>query len=109
MSESKAQEDVAETVAVEIFGVAYTLREDETADSDRIRVLADKVDRTMRDVARRLPDLDSSRIAVLAALNLANEASLPSAVGVGEKDGRLDLLVERVADLTLELEAALES
>ena len=106
MAETNTQEDVAATVAVEIFGVSYLLREDGTADAERIRVLAEKVDRKMREVSDRSPNLDPGKIAVLAALNLANESFED---GEEAEDGRFLELVERVSSLTSELEAALDT
>ncbi len=107
MAESERQEDVAATVVVEIFGVSYTLREDGTTDAERIRELAGRVDRKMREVADHSPNLDACRIAILAALNLANES--PSGDRGEAEDGRFVEMVERVSSLTSELEAALDS
>lgn len=107
MAESERQEDVASTVVVEIFGVSYTLREDGVTDAERIRELARRVDRKMREVADHSPNLDAARIAILAALNLADESS--SADGGEAEDGRFVEMVERVSSLTSELEAALDS
>ena len=104
MAESERQEDVAATVVVEIFGVSYILREDGATDAERIRELAQRVDRKMREVADHSPNLDSCRIAILAALNLANESSSEDA-----EDGRFVEMVERVSSLTSDLEAALDS
>ena len=106
MAQIARQEDVAATVVVEIFGVSYTLREDGATDAERIRELAQRVDRKMREVADRSPSLDAGKIAILAALNLANESSSSSEEA---EDGRLVEMVERVSSLTSELEAALDS
>ncbi|MXW01429.1 MAG: cell division protein ZapA [Holophagales bacterium] len=105
MAESERQEEVAATVAVEIFGVPYSLREDGTVAADRLRVLAEKVDRKMREVADQAPNLEPDQIAILAALNLANEANGDGAAD----DGRYQDLVERVSSLTSDLEAALDA
>lgn len=105
MAEGERQEEVAATVAVEIFGVPYSLREDGAVDAGRLRELAEKVDRKMREVADQAPNLEPGQIAVLAALNLANEAN-----GGGEAGGgRYQELVERVSILTSDLEAALDA
>ncbi len=96
-------------MVVEIFGVSYTLREDGATDAERIRELARKVDRKMREVADRSPNLDAGKIAILAALNLANEPSSSSEDGEEAQDGRFVEMVERVSSLTSELEAALDS
>ena len=105
MAESERQEDVAATVVVEIFGVSYNLREDGATDAECIRELAQRVDRKMREVADHSPNLDSCRIAILAALNLANESSSSE----DAEDGRFVEMVERVSSLTSDLEAALDS
>ncbi|MCY3591419.1 MAG: cell division protein ZapA [Acidobacteria bacterium] len=105
MAESEHQEEVAATVAVEIFGVPYSLREDGAVDAGRLRVLAEKVDRKMREVADEAPNLEPNQIAILAALNLANETN----GGGGADDGRYQELVERVSSLTSDLEAALDA
>ena len=104
MAESERQEEVAATVAVEIFGVPYSLREDGTVDEGRLRVLAEKVDRKMREVADQAPNLEPKQIAVLAALNLANETNR----GGQTDDVCYQELVERVSSLTSDLEAALD-
>ena len=109
MAESERQEDVAATVVVEIFGVSYTLREDGATDAERIRELARRVDRKMREVADHSPSLDAERIAILAAVNLANESSSSSEDREEVEDGRFVEMVERVSSLTSELEAALDS
>ncbi len=105
MAESERREEVAATVVVEIFGAPYSLREEGEADAGRLRDLAETVDRKMREVADEAPSLERSQIAILAALNLANEAN-----GGGETDdGRYRELVERVASLASDLEAALDA
>lgn len=106
MAESERQQEVAATVPVEIFGVPYSLREDGTVNADRLRVLAARVDRKMREVADQAPDLEPNQIAVLAALNLANEAGNG---GEEADDERYRDLMERVSSLTSELEAALDA
>jgi len=105
MAETEQQEQVATTVAVEIFGVSYTLREDGEVDADRIRRLAERVDRKMREVADQAPNLDSGRVAVLAALNLASESSSDDR----PEDERYRDLVDRVSILAAELEAAVDA
>ena len=106
MAQDERQEEVATTVAVEIFGVSYSLREDGTVDADRLRVLAERVDRKMREVSDQAPNLAPDQVAVLAALNLANETG-----NGGEEAGdeRYLDLVARVSSLTSELEAALDA
>src|SRR3954451_1259414 len=58
------------SVRVEIFDQAYNLR---GTDPDYILKLAEYVDSKMRAVAEQTHTVDSSRLAVLAALNIADE------------------------------------
>jgi cell division protein ZapA len=60
-------------VRVEIFDQAYNLR---GSDPDYILKLADYVDSKMRAVAEQTHTIDSARLAVLAALNIADEFHL---------------------------------
>jgi len=61
------------SVRVEIFDQAYNLR---GSDPDYILKLADYVDGKMRAVAEQTATVDSVRLAVLAALNIADEYHL---------------------------------
>ena len=58
------------SVRVEIFDQAYNLR---GSDPDYISRLAEYVDGKMRAVAEQTSTVDSLRLAVLAALNIADE------------------------------------
>ena len=58
------------SVRVEIFDHAYNLR---GTDPDYIGQLADFVDTKMRMVAQQSTTVDSARLAVLAAINIADE------------------------------------
>lgn len=58
------------SVRVEIFDQSYNLR---GSDPDYIHKLADYVDEKMRVVAEQTATVDSLRLAVLAALNIADE------------------------------------
>ncbi len=60
-----------ETIQVEIFGQKYSLKGG--ADAEYIRELADVVDSRMKDVQRGTGTADGYRIAILTALNLADE------------------------------------
>ncbi len=59
------------TTAIEIFGDVYRVLGNE--DPQRLQELAELVDRKMRDVAQHVNTADTARIAILAALNLADE------------------------------------
>lgn len=58
-------------VTVEIFNEEYVVRGDENP--DYIDMLATYIDRRMKMVQKRNPNLSSTKIAVLTALNLADE------------------------------------
>jgi len=88
-------------VHVEIFGQSYAVRAG--ADPGHIEKLAAYVDEQMREVSRGGGAVDSVRIAVLAALNIADEClSLRRKVDEGDKGAR-----SRVEKMARELGAAL--
>ena len=62
-----------ESVRVEIFDQAYNLR---GSDPEYILKLAEYVDTKMRAVAEQTHTVDTARLAVLAALNIADEYHL---------------------------------
>jgi len=72
-------------VTVSIYDQMYHLR---GQNADHIRRLADLVDSKMRAVASQGRTVDSLRVAVLAALNLADELSQASGGDVGEGRAR---------------------
>lgn len=87
---------------VEIFGAVYSVRGSD--DRGYLQGLADLVDRKMREVAQHVNTADTARIAILAALNLADELlSLEK-----RQEGERVLIREKVAELTEELAGALE-
>jgi len=87
-------------VHVEIFGQSYALRGGD--DPAYIERLAAYVDSQMREVGKMAGAVDSVRIAVLAALNIADESlkSRAATEGVAALDAR-------AASLARELDAAL--
>jgi len=86
---------------VEIFGAVYSVRGNE--DREYLQGLADLVDRKMREVAQHVHTADTARIAILAALNLADELSRLEKLQEGERV----LIREKMAELTEELTGAL--
>ena len=82
---------------VEIFGVVYPLKG--SPDPGHLRRLGELVDERMRRAADLAPNADRSRLAILAALNLADE--LIRSRGERERD-RVEC-AERVAQLTEKL------
>lgn len=60
-----------ESVTVSIFGKEYTLRG--AADAEYVREVAAFVDRRMNEAARGTPVASAARVAILAAVNIADE------------------------------------
>ena len=89
------------TTPVEIFGEVYHVRGSD--ENGYLQSLADLVDRKMREVARHAKTADTARIAILAALNLADELFQTQSRQEGE---RVEIR-EKVAELTEELSQAL--
>ncbi|MGI6436171.1 MAG: cell division protein ZapA [Syntrophomonadaceae bacterium] len=58
-------------VTTSIFNEEYVIRGEE--EPDYIQMLASYVDRRMRMIYQRNPNLSSTKVAVLTALNLADE------------------------------------
>jgi cell division protein ZapA len=88
---------------VQIFGAAYRVRGGD--DSGYYQDLADLVDGKMREIARHLVTADTARIAILAALNLAEELFQIRK----QQEGERVEIAEKVAQLTRELDDALGS
>jgi cell division protein ZapA len=88
----------ATTTPVEIFGEVYNVRGDD--ENGYLQSLADVVDRKMREVAEHVKTGDTARIAILVALNLADE--------LFQKDGERVEIREKVTALTEELGQALQ-
>lgn len=61
----------AQRVVVEIFGETYPLKT--TDDPERLKKLAKGVDRLMKQMASGVRSFDSTKIAVLTALQIADE------------------------------------
>jgi cell division protein ZapA len=85
------------SVRVEIFDQVYNLR---GSDADYIIKLAEYVDGKMRAVSEQTATVDSVRLAVLAALNIADEYHLLKR--------RLDTTPPEVRQRTSKLESALD-
>jgi cell division protein ZapA len=58
-------------VDVEIFGKVYTVRGEK--DPEYVRRVAEFVDRKMREISQVTETVSTSRIAILASLNIADE------------------------------------
>jgi cell division protein ZapA len=97
-----AASGTATTTEVEIFGAVYSVRGDQ--EREYLQELAKTVDRTMRQVAERVTTQDAARIAILAALNLADELIQSQR----RQEGERERITETVAHLAGELQRALD-
>ena len=61
----------SESVTVTIFGREYTLKGD--ADAEYVRQVADFVDQRMGEVAKNSTVASTAKVAILAAVNIADE------------------------------------
>lgn len=91
------------TTAVEIFGSVYHVRGSD--ESGHLQDLAELVDRRMREIAQHVTSGDTARVAILAALNLADELFR---LQQSQEEERVEIR-ERMAELTEELTRALDS
>lgn len=95
-------ESAPNAVAVQIFGATYHVRGGEEAGD--LRELAAQVDRRMRELAAHAPTADADKLAILVALNLADELAKQQQSQLGERGD----IETRVAELTDRLAEALE-
>ncbi len=94
---------VTTSTEVEIFGSIYPVRGD--SDADALHSLARTVDERMREVSEHIATSDPAKVAVLTALNLADElARLKS-----ELEGERTEVRDRIAGLSEKLQQALKS
>jgi cell division protein ZapA len=72
MSTPRGKSDGTEqTIRVEIYNQTYSIRSD--GDNDYILELAEYVDRKMREISSGTFTVDSLKVAILAALHIADE------------------------------------
>ncbi|MEM6794880.1 MAG: cell division protein ZapA [Acidobacteriota bacterium] len=88
---------------VEIFGGTYHVRGEQ--DREYLLRLAAIVDRKMREIGERLPVVDTGKIAILAALNLADELLQSQQ----QQEGERVEIIEKVSELAGELSEALDA
>jgi cell division protein ZapA len=91
-------------IEVEIFGSVYPVRGEN--DSEHLHRLAEMVDRKMREIGQHVSTADIGKIAILAALNLADELVQCRTDQEGERAeidgkvaelaGRLEIAVQQV-------------
>ncbi len=89
---------------VEIFGQRLGLRAD--GDATRLQEIARFVDSRMREVADRSSSVDTVKIAVLTALNIADELFLERETDQDVRQKRLEKQAER---LVTKLEEAIRA
>lgn len=88
----------SKTIRVEIYDQVYNIRGD--LDEEYVRQLAEYVDQKMRALGSQTQTVDSLRLAVLAALNLADEYHVLRArhqeveAALGERSTRLGRLLD---------------
>ena len=63
--------EASPTIKVEIYDQAYTVRSD--GDPDYLKLLAEYVDQRMREISSGTLTVDSRKVAILAALYIADE------------------------------------
>ncbi len=68
---TRQQAETEQTVRVEIYNQTYSIRSD--GDNDYIQRLAEYVDRKMREISSGTFTVDSLKVAILAALHIADE------------------------------------
>jgi cell division protein ZapA len=83
-----------DSTMVEIYGQTYNVRGE--GDPDYLAELARFVDSRMREVAASVATVDATKIAILAALNIADEFSRYRK----ERDSASGLLIEKTEELS---------
>ncbi|HVR29717.1 MAG TPA: cell division protein ZapA [Thermoanaerobaculia bacterium] len=91
------------TVEVDIFGATYHVRGDD--DTSHLQKLAAVVDQKMREVAGHSSSVDRAKVAILAALNIADELARLRVEHAAETRAA----GAKVKELTGTLEQALEA
>ncbi len=71
MNENGKSEESAQSIRVEIYNQTYNIRSD--GDNDYIKNLAKYVDGRMREISSGTLTVDSLKVAILAALHIADE------------------------------------
>jgi cell division protein ZapA len=91
--------EAVRSTQVEIFGATYVIRGGQ--EPEYLTKLAAEVDRRMRELAEHVPNADVGRLAILTALNLADELSRNRQLFDGERgeiEARVTELAERLAE-----------
>lgn len=91
------------SVKVNIYGTEYPVKGD--ADPDYIQEVAEYLDEKMREVGRSLTVKSSTKVAVLAALNITDELFRARR----EKQEQVETLEARLRGLTDRIEERIEA
>ena len=89
---------VKKKVGVEVYGYSFNVKTD---DGDEVKAVANFVDEKMRDLAKNLDVTSTSRLAIMAAMNIAEDYyRLKSehdelSKAIDQKSARLIELVEK--------------
>lgn len=88
----------SETITVQIGDRPYTLRAGD--DPDYVRQVADYVDQKMKEISSMAPSLQPTHLAVLTAINIADElfrtGANPSVEALDEVKIRIQSLIDRI-------------
>lgn len=95
-------DDQSQTIEIEIFGSVYRVRSDR--EPEYLEEVAAIVDSRMREISKHMSSADTFRIAILAALNLADELHSYEK----QKEGERVAISERVERLAGELAEAVQ-
>ncbi len=93
------------TVAVDIFGTTYQVRGEH--DPQHLRQVASFLDQKMREVADQVATIDGSKIAILAALNIADELFQKHLGREAEREND-DVIAAKIGALTRHLKQAVD-
>lgn len=96
---------MSQDIRVEIGGHVYSIRTD--LNPDYIRQLARTVDAKMQALARQTETVDTRRLAILTALNLADELQQLQSAAESQPQPLSAEFVERLEQCNRVLEAAL--
>lgn len=96
----------ATTVEVDIYGATYHVRGEN--DPAHLRRLAGLVDEKMREVATHVATVDTTKIAILAALNIAEDLYRSRTGRDGERE-EIAEITEKVEVLAETLQRALDA
>lgn len=91
------------TVKIEIYGETYNVRGE--GDPEYLARLGKLVDDRMHEIASRLSTVDVKKLAILAALNIADEYSRKR----DEQEAAMEHWMERAEKMMIQLDGELES